>query len=152
MVGAHDRNDRIRKLHALKDFRPNERVNLHALEFFGRQPPGLGDDVLRDGQLADVVKNRSRTKRFELGRRQAHFLSNGHGIDLHAPQVLMRAVILGLDCERQCFNRPQMESSHALGVIAFGLQPGQIKAVRTEDQIHNRKNQQRRLPASFFVN
>ena len=63
----------------------------------------------------------------------------------------MRAVILGLDCEGQSFDRPKMESGHALGVITFGFQPGQIKTVRTEDQIGNWKNQGRRLPASFLV-
>jgi len=61
VVGTHNRNDWTRELHPLKDFRANERMDLHALEFFGSQPPRLGDDVFRDGQLADVVKNRSRT-------------------------------------------------------------------------------------------
>src|SRR5207249_7724061 len=63
----------------------------------------------------------------------------------------MRAAILGLDCEGQSFDRSKMESGHALGVITFGFQPGQVKTVRTEDQIDNWKNQERRLPASFFV-
>src|SRR5207253_4023916 len=87
VVGAHNRNDRIRELHPLKDFRTNERMDLHALEFFGSQPPGLGDDVLRDGQLADIMKNCGRAKSFEIGFRQAHFLSNGNSIDLHAAAV-----------------------------------------------------------------
>jgi len=63
----------------------------------------------------------------------------------------MRAVILGLDGECQSFDGPKMESSHVLSVTTFRFQPGQVKTVGTEDQIDNRKNQDGRLPASFFV-
>src|SRR5437667_9828421 len=100
MVGTHNRNYRIWELDALENFRTDEGTDFPALEFFGSKPPGLGDDVLRDGQLADVMKNRSCTTRFELRRRQAHFLSNGHGIDLHAPQLLRRTGSLGPECQR----------------------------------------------------
>ena len=56
VVSAHDRNYRIRELHALQNLCPNDRVNFHLLEFFRGQLAGLRDDVFGHRQFAYVVK------------------------------------------------------------------------------------------------
>ena len=55
MMGADDRHHGTRELHALQNLGANNGVDLHLLEFFRRQFSGLGDDVLRYGQLANVM-------------------------------------------------------------------------------------------------
>ena len=66
MMGTNDRRYRIRKLNPLQNFRSNDRMDLHLLEFFRSQPAGLGNNVFRHGQLADIVKNGGGLNRFQF--------------------------------------------------------------------------------------
>ena len=56
VVGADDRCDWIRKCDALQNFRPDEWMYLHLLEFFWGEFAGLVDDLFGHCQFSDVVQ------------------------------------------------------------------------------------------------
>ena len=74
MVRANDRGDRIGKGDALQDFSADDGMDLHLFELFRRQSAGLVDDVLGNGELADIVQQRGSAKGFDfLGRTPSSF-------------------------------------------------------------------------------
>ena len=123
VMAAHDRRHRIGELHALQNLGAHHRVDLHLLELFRRQAPGLGDDVLGHRQLADVVQQRRGSQGFQVVRSQVQFFADLDGVDLHALQMVVRGVILGFDGQRQRFDGAQVQGRHLLGVLLFVLQP-----------------------------
>ena len=63
MVRPNDGDNRIGKVHALENLGAYYRVDLHLFELFRRQPTRLVDDVLGNGQLADVMQQGCGPKR-----------------------------------------------------------------------------------------
>ncbi len=126
-------------------------MDFHLVELFASQLSGLRDDVLRNAELADVVKQSGGSQRLDFGGRQAKALAYFKGIDLDALEVIVRGMILRLDSERERFNRAQVQRCHFLGVFLFVLHPGQIQPIGPVDQIDHRHDQQRRLPSDVAV-
>ena len=78
-------------------------------------------------------------KRLQFLRAQAHLLADFDRIDADAPQVLVGGVVLGLDGQSQRLDGAQVQAGHGLHVPSLVLQAGQIKLVRTVDQINDRQ-------------
>src|SRR5208282_1014348 len=57
VVGPNNGNNWVRKLDAVENFRADDRMDLHSIEFFGREASGFGEDLLRNGELAYVVEH-----------------------------------------------------------------------------------------------
>ena len=55
----------------LENFRTHDGVDLHLFELFRRQLARLGDDVLGDRELADVMKQRGGAQRLFIFVAQA---------------------------------------------------------------------------------
>ena len=87
VVAEDERRDRIRERHGGDDFRPDLRVNPDLLKLLLRQRARLRQDVLGDGELADVVQQRRGLDALDFVRRQARRLRQPGGVDLHAPDV-----------------------------------------------------------------
>src|SRR5262249_26112452 len=63
VMRADYRGDGVWELNALEDLRADDRVDFHLLEFFRCETTGLRDDVLGDGEFADVVQQRRSVQR-----------------------------------------------------------------------------------------
>ena len=88
------------------------RVDADLLELFLRQRPRLRQDVLGHGELADVVQQRRGLDALDLVVRHAERLREPRGVDLHAADVRLRRLILGVDRERQRFDRREVQVGH----------------------------------------
>ena len=139
MVRANDGRDRIGERDALQDFGAHQRVDLHLLEFFRGQAPGLVDDVFGNRQLADVVQQRSRAQRFDFGFGKSQFLRDLNREYAHALQVLVRGVVLGFDGQRKGLDGAQVQRGDLFGVAFFDFdlplfrrQLGEIEMIRSD--------------------
>src|SRR6185312_10466698 len=102
----------IGELDALQDFRPNDGMNLHLFKLFRSQTPWLGDDVLRNGELTDVMEQRCGPQSFEFVLRQFQLLGDLDRIDTNAFQMVVRSLVFCFDGQRKGFNRTQVKLSH----------------------------------------
>ncbi len=127
MVRAHDRHHRIRKVNLLQNLRADDGMDFHLLEFFRRQFPRLRNNVLRHGQLSNVVQHRGGAQRFGLVFAQAQFLRQFHGVDPHPLQVFAGGFVLGFNGQRERFNGAQVQARNLFGVLLLGLQLAEIK-------------------------
>ena len=112
VVGAHDGNHRVGKTDAFENLRPHYWVDLHFFKFFGSQAAGLGDDVLRYSQLADIMKKGSSVQGFEFFGADLHLLGNFDGIHTYALQVVVGGVVFGFNGQRQSLDGAQVETRH----------------------------------------
>ena len=103
--------------------------------------------MLRHRQFADIVQQRRRFERLHLERRKIQFLAHRQRVNLHSLQVLVRRLVLGLDGQRQRFNRPQVKRRHTLRLVLLRLQSIQVQLVGPEYHQDDRDNQKRHLPA-----
>src|SRR5712692_7491152 len=56
VVGAHDGNNRVRELNASQNLRTDNRMDFHFLELFRSKTSWLGENVLGDRELANIVQ------------------------------------------------------------------------------------------------
>src|SRR5205807_6114858 len=89
MMMAYDRHDRIRKIYAAQNLSAHGCVDLHLFELGGSKSPGLVQDVIRNRQLADVVKQRACFEGGNLGVRESQHLSHPGRVNFYAPNVAM---------------------------------------------------------------
>jgi hypothetical protein len=87
VVVSDDLLDRVREADAADDVAPDRRMNLHPLELGRGQSPRLVQQVLRDGQLADVVEQSPVAQSLQLGGADAQDLPQLHGEDARAVDV-----------------------------------------------------------------
>ena len=114
VVAEDQRRHRIRKRHAADDFGADLRVDADLLELFLRQRSGLRQDVLGHRELADVVQQRRGLDALDLVLRHAERARQPGGVHLHAADVALRGLILGVDGQRQRLDRRQMQVRHLL--------------------------------------
>ena len=69
------------------------------------------------------------------------------GVDLHALQVVVRGVVLGVDGQGQRLDGSQVQRRHLFGVIVLVVQPAQIQPVGAVDQVDDGNDQHRALPS-----
>ena len=100
-MGAHDGNDGIRELDAIQNFRSDDRMDFHFLELFGREAPRLGENVLGNRELANVVQHGGRTNGIQLGVVHAEVLGNLDRINLDATEMIMGGVVLRFNRQRK---------------------------------------------------
>ena len=146
-----DRHDRIRKFHLFENLRPNNRMNLHLLEFFRSKFAGLGNDVFGNGEFADVMQNRRSLQSLGIVLAETKIFRNFHSVDANPLQVIVSGVILGLNCQRQGFDGSQVKVGYLLGMPCFILELTQIKPIRPVHEVYRRQNQQRRLPSDMTI-
>src|SRR5262249_38426208 len=151
VMRAHDGHYRIRKVHTLKNFRPDDGVDLHFFKFFSREPSGLGDDVLWNGELADIVQQSSGAQSFDFILRKIKFFSYFNGVDAHALQMIMRGLVFGFNGQGQSLNGTHVQRSHFSHVVLLIFQLAEIKTIRTVDHEHRGQGQQGRLPSYALV-
>ena len=144
LVMAQDqRRHRIRERHRADDVRADLRMRADLLELLGRQRPGLRQDVLGHGELADVVQQRRRLHALDFVLRHAQRARDGRGVELHAPDVRLRGLILRVDRERQRFDRRQVQVRHLAHVTLLVFDAAEVDLVGAIGQIERRRRERR---------
>ena len=153
-MGTDDRRNRIREADLLHDLSAHDGVGFHLLELVRSKFAGLRDDVFGDREFADVVQQSGGAESFELALAQSQFFADGDGVDFDSFEMVVGGLVFCLYGERKHFDRSAMERGDFFGVGAlligtffFIFQAAHIQAVRAIDDVENRQQQERRLPA-----
>ena len=116
VVAEDERRHRIGERHAADDLGADLRVDADLLELLLRERSRLGEDVLGDRELADVVQERRRLHALDLGVRHAERPRQARRVDLDAPDVALRRLVLRVDGERERFDGRQVQVRDLLHV------------------------------------
>ena len=115
-------------------------MDLHLLELFRGQLAGLGDNVLGNGQFADIMQQSRGAQRFNLLVIDFELLGNLNRVDADALQVIVRVMVFRLDGQCQSFNCAQVERRHVFDVAFLVLEASEIETVRAEDPVDHRQD------------
>ncbi len=129
VVGRDQRGDRVGEGHVLQDLRPYDRVGLDLLELLERQRPGLREDVLGHGQVADVVQQRRRLESRDFVLRHADDPREADRVRLHLADLHRGRAVPGLDGQRKRLDRGELHLRRALHLGLFLLDPVDEEAV-----------------------
>ena len=133
----NERRDRVRKRYSSDDVRTDLRMCLYLLELFGGQRTRLREDVLRDGELADVVQQRRCSHRLSFGVRHTELSSHRRRVELHAADVILGRAVLGVDRARKRFDRRQVQFGQLLGAPLLSPESGLEDAIRAQSEIEH---------------
>ena len=109
VVGEHVRRHGVRERHASEDLGAHLRVYLDLLALLRSERTRLAQDVLRHGELADVVEQRGRAHALHVGGRHAERFREAGRVDLDPAQVRRGRLVLGVDGERQRLDRRKVQ-------------------------------------------
>ena len=143
VVTQNQRRDRIGERHRADDLGADLRVNADLLELFRRQRSRLGQDVLRNGELADVVQQGGRLHALDLALAHAERARQARRVDLHAADVRMRGLILRVDRQRQRLDRREVQIGHLRHVTPLVVDAAEIHLVGVVGEVERRRQQQR---------
>ena len=114
-----DRSDRIGEGDSIENIGADDGMNLHLLELFRRQAPGLVNDVIGHSQFANIVEKGGGSQGIRFVLAQREFLGDFRGVSSHAMQMLMSRVILGVNGERQAFDGAEVKGADLFDVALF---------------------------------
>ena len=147
VVAEDERRHRVREGHGTDDLRADLRMDADLLELLLRQRAGLRQDVFGHGELADVVEQRRRLDALDFGVGHAEPARDAGRVDLHAADVRLRGLILGVDRERERFNRRQVQIGHLLDVPALVVDASQVNLVAAVGEVERRGAEDRQPQA-----
>src|SRR5262245_52147973 len=98
---SNERSDRAGERNRTDDLSADLRVHLHLLPFVRRQWAGLGENVLRHGELADVVQQRSDFDRLPVEVGHVDPACQRRGVVLNTLDVTTAAFVLRLNRARK---------------------------------------------------
>ena len=151
LVMAEDqRRHRVRERDGADDVGADLRVRADLLELFGRERPRLRQDVLGHGQLADVVQQRGRLDSLDVVLGHPERAGERRGVQLHAPDVGLRGLVLRVDRQRERFDRRQVQVRHLAHVALLVVDPAEIDLVAAVGQVERRRRE-RQQPADLDV-
>ena len=85
--------------------------------------------MLRNGDLADVVQQRSRPQRFHFTFADLQFFADLQGIHLDALQMLVRGLILSFNRQSERFDGPEMHAGGLFRMDSGVLQSSDVYSV-----------------------
>ena len=135
VVRADQRDDRIRERHVRDDLGADARMRLDAGELLGGERARLREDVLRHGQLADVVQQRRGLDAADLALAHAERLGQASGEPLDAAHVLREGVVLGVDGRGKGLDRRQVQVRHLAHLpllVGQALEVDVVAAIRQQ--------------------
>jgi hypothetical protein len=133
----NERRDRVGKRYGSNDVRPDLRMCLYLLELFGSQRTRLREDMLRNGELADVMQQRGCSHRLNFSVRHAELSSHGRRVELYAADVILGGAVLGVYRARERFDRRQVQFRQLLGAPLLGPKSGLEDAIRAHSEIEH---------------
>ena len=145
VVAEDQRRDRRRERHGVDDVGADLRVQPQLAALVVGQAVALGEDVLRHGQHADVVQHRRGRDGLHLVVAQGRGARQERRVALQTPQVQPRALVGGVDGQRQRLDGREVQVGqplHGQLLLIHPLDVGAIGAV-AEPQ---REGAERRQP------
>ena len=112
MVRHNRIGNRIREFDIRDDLGTEPRMQAHFLHFLRGERSGLVENVFRNGQLADIVKQRRRGNRFDFPLIQMHPFRDRSRIPLHALNVPVGVSVSRINGEREGRESRVEELSH----------------------------------------
>ncbi len=147
LVMAEDqRRHRIRERHRADDVGADLRMGADLLELFGRQRPRLRQDVLGHRQLADVVQQRRRLHALDVVLGHPERARERRRVELHAPDVELRGLVLRVDRQRERLDRRQVQVRHLAHVALLVVDPAEIDLVAAVGQVQRRRREREQPP------
>ena len=143
VVAQDQRRHWIRERHGADDLGADLRMDADLLELFLRQRSRLRQNVLGHRELADVVEQGGGLHTLDFGVGHAEAARDAGGVDLDAADMRLRGLILGIDGERERFDRGEVQVRHFLDVTTFVVDAPKIDLVTAISHIQRRGGQQR---------
>ena len=143
VVAQDQRRHRIRERHRADDVGADLRMRANLLELFGRQRTRLRQDVLGHRELADVVQQRRGLHALDLVLGHAERARDRGRVELHAADVRLRGLILGVDGQRQRFDRREVQIRHLANVTLLVVDAAEIDLVGAVGEVERRRQQHR---------
>ena len=144
VVMAHDGDDGIGEADRRQNVGADIGMPLHRLELDRRQCARLVQNVLRYRELPDVVQQRRSLERTQLpGIADPERVRQLHRELLHAPDVPVRHLVLGIDCLRERLDCRQVHAVHLIQMSDAVLHaPHRMPEGGIDDQRDRREQQQ----------
>src|SRR6266705_403470 len=156
MVIANDIFYRIREVDSLQNIAADRGMNLHLCELRFSQFSGLVEDVLRNGELPDVVQQGARDEGAQFLIAYLEEFSHLGRIELCAPHVTMGSLILRIDSDCQRLDRIHMKVGNLLRIFEFVgfaapdfAEPLFIKAIQEMHEDNNKEADKQEGNCSF---
>ena len=129
-----DGYDGKRKVYARKNLSADPRMHFCLFELSRRQRARLVQNMIRHGELANVMQQGSRVERgqFEFGKIEQ--LTETGGVNLHAAHVKMRGLIFGVDGGGQRFYNRQMQAANFFIFASPRANPSEMELVGPESR------------------
>ena len=143
VVAQNERRHRVRERHRADDLGADLGVDADLLELLLRQRSRLRQDVLGHGQLADIVEQGRRLHALDLVVGHAQRPGDAGGVDLHAADVALGGLVLGVDGQRQRFDRGQVQVRHLLHVSPLVLDASQVDLVGAVSEVQRGEDEER---------
>ena len=150
VMAPDERRHRAGERHRAHDLRAHLRVDLHLPPLVRRERAGLGQDVLGNGQLADIVKQRRDLDRLRVQLRELELPRQRGGVVLDPLDVRAAVAVLGLNGAREHLGALQVELRPLRDTPPFFGDAAEIDPVGPVRQAE-RNERQGRLPVPRLV-
>ncbi len=142
---AHDIPDRVGEGECFQHLGAEGRMHLDPLHLASGQPPGLGEDRLRHGDLADVMQQRGRGECVQFMPLEFESISDRQGQGLDAPQVFRRRRVVDGDRPGQRAADRAVDPRRLLRALASFLAATDVRAMGDKQQVQRGQHQHREL-------
>ncbi len=141
-VVAHDeRRDRIRERHGRDDLGADLRVHPDFLELFLRERPSLREDVLRHGELPDILQQRRGLHALDVVIREAGGARESGGVYLHARKVHPPRMFFRVDRARERLDGRQMQIGGPQHIGPLVVDASHVDLVSAVHEIQRRERE-----------
>src|SRR5438309_8574411 len=135
---THNRDNRIREVHSLKDLRAYHCVDFHLLEFGGGELTRLVQDVIGNGYLANIVQQRARLESLDLEPVQTEMPCEPRGVHLNSIDVIVSYLVLRINRSGERLDRGKVDETYTLGGLGSLIGLLEIQVTRRKHDRHKR--------------
>src|SRR6185369_12290735 len=135
---SNDRHDRVREIDSFENLRTDDGVDLHLLELGGGEFAGLVENVIRHGDLADIVQQCPGVERLDFQIVQPEVLRETGCIHLDPVNVIVSNFVLGVDSSRKRFNSSEVKPAYSFGRLGALFRLFEVEMTCSKDYSYQR--------------